>query len=381
MIRNTALASFALATLAAADTVTLGSVKDNTLYAESGSESNGKGGGLFSGTNGTGQIRRGLVQFNVAAGVPAGSTITAVQVTLDMTKTNAGAVSVELRRVLQAWGEGNSIAPNGGGGGAAAQVNDATWTSSFFSLTPWSTAGGAFAASASATTTVNQVAAYTWNSTATLVSDVQSFFDTPASNFGWLLLSGDESSAPTAKRFATREWGIASQRPKLVITYTPPSPFTSFCFGDGTGTACPCGNSGAIGSGCATSAFVSGGLLTASGVPGASIATDTLQLTATNVSGPGLFFQGTGNFSGGLGIPFGDGLLCSGGAIARLGVVFPVGTTAIYPGGLTPNPIHIGGATAAGDVRNYQCWYRDAVPFCTASNFNLTQSVALTWLP
>jgi len=73
--------------------------------------------------------------------------------------------------------------------------------------------------------------------------------------------------------------------------------------------------------------------------------------------------------------------LCSGGAIARLGVVFPVGTTAIYPGGLTPNPIHIGGATAAGDVRNYQCWYRDAVPFCTASNFNLTQSVALTWLP
>ncbi|MDZ4772661.1 MAG: hypothetical protein SGI72_05945 [Planctomycetota bacterium] len=33
---------------------------------------------------------------------------------------------------------------------------------------------------------------------------------------------------------------------------------TSFCFGDGTGTVCPCANNGAIGRGCASSTFASG---------------------------------------------------------------------------------------------------------------------------
>jgi len=160
------------------------------------------------------------------------------------------------------------------------------------------------------------------------------------------------------------------------------TPSTSFCFGDGTGTACPCGNSGASGSGCANSAFVSGANLAASGYASATNALDTLVLTASNIPGPGLFFQGTLPFAGGLGITFGDGLLCAGGTIQRLGVVFPTGSSASYPGGLTPSPIHIAGATAAGDVRQYQCWYRDSdVGFCSSSTFNLTQGVTLTWSP
>lgn len=156
---------------------------------------------------------------------------------------------------------------------------------------------------------------------------------------------------------------------------------TSFCFGDGTGTACPCANSGASGRGCANSTFASGTVLTSSGVAGASAGTDSLVLTATDVPGPGLFFQGDGQFAGGFGIAFGDGLLCAGGAIIRLGVVFPTGNSSSYPGGLTPNPIHIGGATASGDVRNYQCWYRDAFVFCTSNTFNLTQALSVTWGP
>lgn len=154
---------------------------------------------------------------------------------------------------------------------------------------------------------------------------------------------------------------------------------TSFCFGDGTGTACPCGNTGATENGCGNSAFASGAHLAGSGV--ASVAADSLVITATDVPGPGLFFQGTGQFSGGAGITFGDGLLCAGGAILRLGVVFPTAAAAAYPGGLTPNPIHMGGATAAGDVRHYQCWYRDAAVFCSSDTYNLTQGLTITWAP
>ena len=124
-----------------------------------------------------------------------------------------------------------------------------------------------------------------------------------------------------------------------------PTPYLKFCFGDGSATSCPCGP-GLTGSGCPSSIFAGGALLEATG--NASIQADTLVLTASNVSGPGLFFQGDGQFVGGLGIMFGDGLLCAGGTILRMGVVFPTGATASYPGGLSPNPIHIAGATAAG---------------------------------
>ncbi|MBL8860168.1 MAG: hypothetical protein JNL28_16780 [Planctomycetes bacterium] len=154
---------------------------------------------------------------------------------------------------------------------------------------------------------------------------------------------------------------------------------TSFCAGDGSGTACPCANLGSAGRGCASSSFAQGAVLSTSGLAGASAATDSLVLTASDITGPGLFFQGTGQFAGGAGISFGDGLLCAGGTITRMGVVFPTGNSASYPGGLTPSPIHIAGATTSGDVRTYQCWYRDAPMFCSPSTFNLTQGVSLTW--
>lgn len=154
--------------------------------------------------------------------------------------------------------------------------------------------------------------------------------------------------------------------------------FTASCFGDGTGTPCPCGNSGTAGNGCANSSFATGGNLAASGQ--SSISADTLVLTASNIPGPGLFFQGTSTFGGGLGIPFGDGLLCSGGTIVRLGVVFPTGSSASYPGGLTPGPISTMGSNTPGDVRNYQCWYRDSDPsFCTADTYNLTNMITIFW--
>ncbi|MBL8859716.1 MAG: hypothetical protein JNL28_14515 [Planctomycetes bacterium] len=154
---------------------------------------------------------------------------------------------------------------------------------------------------------------------------------------------------------------------------------TPFCLGDGTGAPCPCGNTGAVGHGCGSAAFAGGAILSSSGIAGASAGTDTLVLTATDIPGPGLFFQSNG--LAGAPINFGDGHLCAAVGIIRLGVVFPTSGVASYPGGLTPNPIHIQGAVSNGQTKHYQCWYRSVPGLCTANNYDLTQGLSFVWGP
>jgi hypothetical protein len=167
--------------------------------------------------------------------------------------------------------------------------------------------------------------------------------------------------------------------PKAVRIRGAGVPTVTFCSGDAVGTTCvACGNNGIVGNGCANSSFASGALLGASGT--ASVGADTLVLNGTSMTGPGLFFQANGVAASP--ITFGDGMLCASVGILRLGVVFPVSGAASYPGGLTPNPITVGGAPiAAGNVKHYQVWYRDAIAFCTASTFNTSNGVSVTWGP
>jgi hypothetical protein len=89
---------------------------------------------------------------------------------------------------------------------------------------PWTNAGGDFVPTASASTLVGLVPNVTsvWNSTAGLVSDVQSWLDNPSSNFGWLVL-GDESTSGTARVFFTREASNVASRPSLIVTFMPPN--------------------------------------------------------------------------------------------------------------------------------------------------------------
>ncbi|MBL8857448.1 MAG: hypothetical protein JNL28_02950 [Planctomycetes bacterium] len=158
------------------------------------------------------------------------------------------------------------------------------------------------------------------------------------------------------------------------------TPTTAFCLGDGTGAPCPCGNTGAAGHGCGSSAFAGGAILSSTGIASDETSgTDTLVLTATDIPGPGLFFQSNG--LAGAPINFGDGHLCASVGIIRLGVVFPAAGVASYPGGLTPNPIHIQGGAVAGQTKHYQCWYRSVPGLCTANNYDLTQGLTLTWVP
>jgi len=153
---------------------------------------------------------------------------------------------------------------------------------------------------------------------------------------------------------------------------TPP---VAYCFGDGTGTACPCGNAGAAGNGCASSVNPNGGNLSSSGV--ASISADTLILLGSGMASSSvLYFQGTSQIS----TVFGDGLRCAGGTVIRLGTKTNVAGASQYPE-LGDLSVSVRGSNVAGNVRNYQAWYRNAAAFCTASTFNLTNGLNLTWAP
>lgn len=161
-----------------------------------------------------------------------------------------------------------------------------------------------------------------------------------------------------------------------VVEPVPPAGI-AYCFGDGSGTPCPCGNPGLAGHGCANSVNTSGARLAASG--SASIAIDTLLLTGSGMpDSPCLYFQGTSQQGGGAGAVFGDGLRCAGGTIVRLGQETNVAGTSTYPSSGDPT-ISVRGANAVGNVRTYQAWYRNAAAFCTPSTFNLTNGVQVTW--
>jgi len=154
-------------------------------------------------------------------------------------------------------------------------------------------------------------------------------------------------------------------------------PGVDFCFGDGSGVACPCGNSGAPGNGCASSVNAQGAYLGATGT--ASVAADGVVLTGSGMSNSTcLYFQGTTQLAGAL---FGDGLRCAGGAVIRLGTKANSAGSSAYPA-VGDLPISVKGAVPmSGGSRTYQAWYRNAAAFCTTSTFNLTNGVSIAWNP
>jgi len=216
----TAALTFVGSGLASAAIINIFPSKDNTLYEfdpAEGDVSNALGFHFFAGETAMGELRRGVLAFDIAGSIPPGSTITGVTLSLNCSRVfNDTARTVELHKLLADWGEGTSDAPGEEGDGAPATPNDATWRHRFFDVTFWAMEGGDFSAIVSASQSVGPVGFYTWNSTQ-MVADVQSWLDNPASNFGWLVL-GDESGSGTAKRFDTRE---SASPPVLTIEFTP----------------------------------------------------------------------------------------------------------------------------------------------------------------
>jgi hypothetical protein len=155
---------------------------------------------------------------------------------------------------------------------------------------------------------------------------------------------------------------------------------TSFCFGDGTGAACPCANTGSAGHGCNNSAATGGALLMASGVP--SLSLDTLEFTSTSElpSALSIVLQGDATIAP---VPFGDGLRCAGGSLLRLYSKNASGGIVLAPGPGDPTvsarSAALGDTIPLGATRIYQVYYRDPnLVFCP-SGFNASNAVAVVW--
>ncbi len=203
--------------------VTLTPLKDNTLFqTAAGSVSSGAGNSVAFGLNHNDNLSmRGLIDFDVASKVPAGATINSVTLTVwnNLTFSNS-TPNVELHRVTSDWGEGASAPTRFMPPYGAAKTNDATWLNTFYPSRTWTTPGGDFSPTVSGTVAIgtdNQ--SYTWNSTSGMVSDVQSWLNSPSTNFGWLI-KGDETRE-SGKMIDSKESTTPSHRPTLAIQYTP----------------------------------------------------------------------------------------------------------------------------------------------------------------
>lgn len=155
-----------------------------------------------------------------------------------------------------------------------------------------------------------------------------------------------------------------------------------YCAGDGVAITCPCGNASEPGrmQGCSNSTGI-GGMLRASGVASAASESLMLEVSGLPLEAPVLFFQGTTRTGGGAGVTFGDGLLCAGGALLRLGTHLCVQGHAQHPG-LGATPLSASGEIAANGygTRHYQGYYRNLAGAC-GSGFNMTNGASVTWVP
>ena len=128
----------------------------------------------------------------------------------------------ELHRLTASWGEGTSSAA-GTGRGSAPTTGDATWNYRFYNTSPWTTAGGDLA-STSGTATFGNGGGITdtFNSQTGLLNDVQNWLNTPASNFGWILLESNESTLGSARELGSR-FSSLTQQPTLTVTFSVPA--------------------------------------------------------------------------------------------------------------------------------------------------------------
>lgn len=255
----TALGALTLASTGVAQTtVNITSNLDNTLYqSPTGSLSNGAGNSVYVGLTATGQIRRALLRFDIAGSVPAGSRILSATLSFNVIQsTVALPTPMDLHRVTRAWGEGTSVASGGGGAGASATNGDATWIHAIRPGSLWTNVGGDFVAAPSFNMPLPALGPGSSSPAPGATADVQSWLDTPAQNFGWLLKT-NELQASTARRIGSRE--NTGQKPVLEVTFLAPGQTGQW------GVGCP------VGTGTFSTAWV-----------GALVGGTTIQIAQTN---------------------------------------------------------------------------------------------------
>lgn len=198
--------------LFAQNTSVLPSIKDNTMFSESGTKSLGAG-KVFTGQNCQGNIRRGLMQFDLST-IPNGAVITEVTLRVSAEKSGGnGDGVIDILGMTKAWGEGFS---SGSGNGGPAVAPDATWTDAMLGTSFWDSPGGDFDPAILSSRFTNEVLqVITFPSSANFVAQAQAWLNDPTTNHG-ILIRGVEGQNCTAYRFGARDVGTA---PELIVTW------------------------------------------------------------------------------------------------------------------------------------------------------------------
>jgi hypothetical protein len=229
--------------------VEIPALQDATLFGGSAVNNSSSGPGMFVGSDGQSQPKRGLIEFDIPAYVPSNATITGATLTLYLGQVagSGGGGSggdqtprtIRLFDVTTAWAgstNGTTGFPGPGFGGTGqgfpADIGDVTWNDAKFNTIPWNTPGGGvdFVTIESADTLVGQSvnSAYRWGSTVQMIADVQGWLDGTLPNDGWLLKNDGETGQTTFRAFYTREGateqGVPQFAPDLVVSFVVPAP-------------------------------------------------------------------------------------------------------------------------------------------------------------
>lgn len=232
-------------------TVTLGAGKVSTIFENQPDNSIGRGPAVFVGGDSSGSPRRGLIDFNVAANIPLGATITSAELTMflglvggtDNGTPDTTQRTIELHRLIGDWAHGPTglgvTTISGTDQGYPAIPPSPTWNERRYQQNqPWTTPGGDFSPVVSSSALVGQTVngAYKWASTPQLVADVQFMLDQPSLGFGWMMLNTDERVANSYRALLTKDWTDPLLRPQLLVTYDlapVPVPAAMWLFGSG----------------------------------------------------------------------------------------------------------------------------------------------------
>lgn len=177
-----------------------------SLSATADTEMNQNGGGSFAGSSGAFQIYPWTPSFSKRAAIRfdltpyAGCTINSAWLVLMEQSTNTISRQINVHRITTAWAE-----------------NSTHWT------TPWTTAGGDYAATAVSTFTPVWTNVYKQDSV-NLTASVQSFVNGTYPNYGWILKIATEDNSQQYWAYYSKETATASFRPILRIKHSGCSP-------------------------------------------------------------------------------------------------------------------------------------------------------------
>lgn len=180
-----------------------GAGKDTWISSTSTNENNGANDILrVKSTSGDNRI---LLQFDLS-NIPSNAIITNATVTLYRESgSDNGAENISLYRLTRYWDEGTGVIQQSGDG--------ATWSNAT-NTTAWTTAGGDYAATEIARTSVTVDGYYTW----AITSTAQGWVNGTWSNYG--LLFANSVNADDANAFTSGDDTIAAQRPQFNVSYT-----------------------------------------------------------------------------------------------------------------------------------------------------------------